>query len=88
MLEFFGPVTPVLLFSIVTGVTQFIKSQFQLSGKVVQFVALVLSLILVIPYHLLTADEITALVSFQAVVYSLAGWLMSIGLYEALKRNA
>jgi len=89
--DYFGPITPGFLMVIVTMVTQFIKSQYPgFSARQVQLVALILSFIFFLPFHVLTAFmenpspnwlEI-AWLAFSSVVYSIGGWLSAIGLYE------
>lgn len=86
MAELFGPVTPFVLMAVITGVTEYVKKYWQLDGRAVQLVALVVAFALIVPYHLLTGG-LTALSVYSAVVYAALGWLTSIGLYEVARRH-
>ena len=86
MEEVFGPITPFLINMVVALLTQYIKTNFTLDGKKVQFVALAFSAVFIVPYQLLLLGEITALGIYSAVVYSLLGWLSAIGLYEVASK--
>jgi hypothetical protein len=86
MEEVFGPITPFVINMVVALLTQYIKTNFALDGKKVQFVALGFSVLFIVPFQLLNAGEISALGIYAAIVYSLLGWLSAIGLYEVASK--
>ena len=96
--ELFGPIVPSVVIFIVTMITQVIKDWKKLEGGQVQIVALVTSLILVLPFHIivtllesldgwmLLSDTMfalqIALLIYGSIIYSTLGFLAAIGLYE------
>jgi len=93
MQELFGPITGSTLVFVVTLLTQFVKQHFSFSARQVQLIALLFSIILVVPYHVITALMVQpdwaavelAYMVFSAIVYGLLGWLAAIGAYEVIK---
>ena len=90
MTEVFGPITGGTLIFLVTILTNYLKLQFkELTSRQVQFLALAFAFVLV-PFHvittLMTGDVTTsldiALMSFEALIYWVLGWLTAIGVYE------
>ena len=88
MEDIFGTITPFALITLVTLLTQYIKNTFKLEGWKTQIPALVMSFAFIVPFELFTADKITAIVVFKAIVYSLLGWASAIGVYEVASKSA
>ena len=91
MYELFGPITGSTLVFIVTLLTQFVKQYFnKFTERQVQFLALLFSVILTVPFHVITAFMAQSDMSgiqiaymvFSSVVYGLLSWLTAIGVYE------
>lgn len=88
MEDIFGVVTPFALITLVTLITQYIKNTFSLEGWKAQLPAFILSFLFIVPFELFTADKITAIVVFKAIVYSLFAWASAIGVYEVAAKSA
>jgi len=91
MADMFGPITASTLVFLVTLVTQFIKDRWpDFTARQIQLLALLLSGIFLLPYHVLTTfmqqPGMTwlelAWMAFSGVVYTIMGWLAAIGAYE------
>ena len=90
MEQFFGPISPAVLFAVVTGLTQVTKSLANLDGKAVKLVALAWSYLLLAPYHVIdrwliappSSTAETARLVFEALVFPLIGWLTATGAYH------
>ena len=86
MEQVFGPVTGFTLTLLVTLLTQWVKSNLNLSPKQVQFVALGFSLVFIGTFQALT-NPIDPLQIFFAIVYSFFGWFTAIGMYEVATKQ-
>lgn len=91
MAEVFGPISPFVITLIVTLLTQWTKSNFALTERQVQFVALGYSAIFITTFELLTQIDsgapFTGLLVFGAIVYALMGWFSAIGMYEVASKQ-
>ena len=81
MQEVFGAVTGFGVATLVTLLTQVVKTNFKLDGLPVLGVSLGLAFAWFVPFHLLQADAITPMVVYEAIFYSVMGWLVANGIY-------
>ena len=89
----FGSISPALLMAFVTMITEFIKRNYpELKPRQIQLVALGLSFLFLVPYHIITGLTANpdptlleiAWLAFGALVYPIGWWLAAIGLYEVV----
>lgn len=86
MSQVFGAVTPFTIMMVVTLLTQWVKSNYTLTPRKIQFVALGFSLVLITSYELLTTP-INAFTVFSALIFSIMGWFAAIGMYEVATKQ-
>ena len=83
----FGPITPIALIALVTGITQFVKKFLpeDVPPRYVQLVALGFSVLAFVPFHLLQSSAVNGWEIYQSIVYTAVAWLSATGAYEAVK---
>ena len=86
MEQVFGAVSPFTIMVVISLLTQWVKSNFTLTGKQVQFVALGFAFVLITAFQLITAP-ITAFGIFSGVIFSILGWFSAIGMYEVANKQ-
>jgi hypothetical protein len=87
MEQVFGAVTPFSIMMVVTLLTQWIKANYTLTARQVQYVALAFSLVLIVAFQLLTVEGIDAFAVFSALIFALLGWFAAIGMYEVATKQ-
>lgn len=86
MEQVFGAVTPFTIMMVIALLTQWVKNNWTLTGKQIQFVALGFAFVLITTFQLLTAP-ITPFGVFSGVIFSLLGWFSAIGMYEVATKQ-
>jgi len=87
MEDVFGAVKPFTIMMVITLLTQWVKANWELSPKQIQFVALGFSILLIGAWQLLTIPDITPLAVFVAFIFALLGWFTAIGMYEVATKQ-
>ena len=94
MEDLYGPISAMFVLFVVTTITELIKQAKSLKGYQVQLVSLGVSILVITPYQVITsllgfrdaAIEPEALdiawIAYKSALYSIAGWLTSIGMFE------
>lgn len=88
MEQVFGAVTPFTIMMVVTLLTQFVKANFCLTSRQVQFVALGFSALLIVAYETIAAwPALTPMGVFSSFIFALLGWFAAIGMYEVATKQ-
>ncbi len=85
MQELFGPVTGFGVATLVTLLTQLVKSYFKFQDLQALVISLAVAIVWFMPFHLLWADQIDGRVVYEAIFYAFMGWLLANGIYSAGK---
>lgn len=89
MQSVYGPVTAFTVTLAITLLTQIVKRNAEkLSDKGVQYVALGISVLLIVPFEVLNAwPGLTPIGVYNAFIYALFGWFGAIGVYEVANKQ-
>ena len=83
MQEFFGVITPIMIMTFASGLTQWIKREYpELSRRKIQLIAGAINYALLTPFTLITVSSISAMIIFEALFYPAIAWGFSVGFYE------
>ena len=86
--EFFGDASPALIATVFSGITQMIKTNFNVQDKWLKVGVFVANLAYVLPYYVSLQPEITVPVVLKGILYGLGMGVWCTGFWATFLRGS